>query len=355
MEYQYNNTIQYSIVQYSTVQYSTVQYEHASSLKVTAPLAALIVQQSPTYSTETITNQSLAKSEVRQMRRDQLNATAEELMPELSAQQKRAMELGKEKGASSWLNALPIEDHGFVLHKGDFRDTLCLRYGWQPTNLPSRCACDAPFTVEHALSCPTGGFPTLRHNEVRDFTANIMTEVCHDVCTEPQLQELSGETLHLATSIRDDGAHVDIRAQGFWGDRSRRSFFDVRVFNPNAPSNRKLQLNSVYRRHEKEKRRSYEQRIREVEHGSFTPLMFSTSGGMGDLAATAYKRLASLLSSKHEQPYSTVMTWLRCHLSFSLLRSAVRCLRGARSSIGHAARGAPAVDLAVYEGHVPPP
>ena len=149
------------------------------------------------------------------MRRDQLNAAAEQLMPELSAQQKRAMELGKEKGASSWLNALPIEDHGFVLHNLDFRDVLCLRYGWQPTNLPSRCACVASFTVEHALSCPTGGFPTLRHNEVRDFTAkNIMTKVYHEVCIEPQLQELSGESLHHATSIRDDGACLDIRAQG---------------------------------------------------------------------------------------------------------------------------------------------
>ena len=232
-----------------TIPSKTALFEHTSSLKVTAPLTALIVRQSPTYSIETITNQRRMKLEVRQMRRDQQNTTAEELMLELSAQQKRAMELGKEKGASSWLSALPIEDHGFALHKGDFRDALCLRYGWQPSNLPSRCACGASFTMEHALSCPTGGFPTLRHNEVRDFTANIMSEVCHDVCIEPQLQELSDEPLHHATSIRDDGAHLDMRAHGFWGDRSRRSFFNVRVFNPNAPSNWKLKLNSAYRRH----------------------------------------------------------------------------------------------------------
>ena len=141
--------------------------------------------------------------------------------------------------------------------------------------------------MEHVLSCPTGGFPTLRHNQVRDFTANIMSEVCHDVSLETPLQELSDELLHHATSIRDDRARLDIWAIGFWGDRSRRSFFDVRVFNPNAPSNWKLKLNSAYRRHEKEKQRSYEQRIREVEHGSFTPLVFSASGGMGELAATA--------------------------------------------------------------------
>ena len=270
-----------------TVPSKTALFEHTSSLKVTAPLTALIVQQRPIYSVETITNQRRMKLEVTQMRRDQENTTAEELMLELSAQQKRAMELGKEKGASSWLSALPIEDHGFALHKVDFRDTLFLRYGWQPSNLPSRCACGASFTMEHALSCPTGGFPTLRHNQVRDFTANIMSEVCHDVSLETPLQELSDELLHHATSIRDDRARLDIWAIGFWGDRSRRSFFDVRVFNPNEPSNWKLKLNSAYRRHEKEKQRSYEQRIREVEHGSFTPLVFSASGGMGELAATA--------------------------------------------------------------------
>ena len=119
-----------------------------------------------------------------------------------------------------------------------------------------------------------------------------------------------------------------------------------------TPTYRNLQLGSVYRRHEKEKKRSYEDRVREVEHGSFTPLVFSTSGGMGTPATTAYKRLASLISCKKNQPYNRVMTWLRCHLCFSLLRSSTTAIRGARSRDGHAARSIPAVDLAVHEGHV---
>ena len=126
----------------------------------------------------------------------------------------------------------------------------------------------------------------------------------------------------------------------------------VRVFYPNALSYRNLQLGSVYRWHEKEKKRSYEDRVREVEHGSFTPLVFSTSGGMGTLATTAYKRLASLISCKKNQPYNKVMAWPLCHLCFSLLRSSITAIRGARSRDGHAARSIPAVDLAVHEGHV---
>ena len=96
------------------------------------------------------------------------------------------------------------------LHKGAFRDAVALRYGWPPLNLPSHCSCGSNFTVQHALSCPMGGFPTLRHNEERDLTADLMAEVCHDVCTEPTLQPLimTGETLTGASAITDDGARL---------------------------------------------------------------------------------------------------------------------------------------------------
>ena len=46
------------------------------------------------------------------------------------------------------------------------------------------------FTVEHALSCLYGGFPTIHHNEVRDITADLMSDVCHNVGLEPTLQPL---------------------------------------------------------------------------------------------------------------------------------------------------------------------
>ena len=68
------------------------------------------------------------------------------------------------------------------------------------------------------------------------------------------------------------------------------------------------------------KKRSYEARIREVEHGSFTPLIFSAMGGMADKAHVFYKRLASLLSDEWNENYAAVMEWIRCCLSFSLLR-----------------------------------
>ena len=90
---------------------------------------------------------------------------------------------------STWLSMLTIQEHGFALHKGaSFRDALCLCYCWQPTLLPLTCVCGNTFSIEHVLSCPCGGYPSIRHNELRDITATLLTEVCHGVGIEPCLQ-----------------------------------------------------------------------------------------------------------------------------------------------------------------------
>ena len=139
------------------------------------------------------------------------------------------MDLAQEKGASNWLTTLdlPIDENGFTLHKGAFRDAIALRYGWLPSNIPCTCtyACGKSFTVEHALSCPLGGFPSIRHNEIRDLTANLMTEVCHNVSIEPHLQPVKGETFPAMTAHTADGARSDIAADGFWGGQFERTFF----------------------------------------------------------------------------------------------------------------------------------
>ena len=123
------------------------------------------------------------------------------------------------KGASTWLTTLPIDKHGFALHKAAFRDSLSLRYGWPFQDSPSYCSCGQQFSVEHALSCKTGGFPVVRHNEVRDITATLLTEVCHEVKTEPHLQPLSGESLSYRSANTEDSDRFDVAMYGFWGGR----------------------------------------------------------------------------------------------------------------------------------------
>ena len=65
----------------------------------------------------------------------------------LSADLQRIMALSSEKGTSSWLSALPVDEHGFALHKGTFCDALCLHYGWLPSGLPTQCVCGKGYSL----------------------------------------------------------------------------------------------------------------------------------------------------------------------------------------------------------------
>lgn len=324
------------------------------SLLVTAPLRTLIRTQDQVYSFAALEGQMSARADIRRERRLQATLDADNLKDELTPTLLKAMDLAQERGSSCWLTTLPIEEHGFSLHKGAFVDALALRYGWVPSRTPTTCACGANFSVEHVLSCPKGGFPSIRHNEVRDLTATLLTEVCNDVRVEPDLQPITEEVMLRRTANTTDGARLDIAANGFWGGRFERTFLDVRVFNPYAPSNRNIAIDKCFRKHELEKKRAYEQRVLEIEHASFTPLVFSACGGFGKEATTFYKRLASLLADHWDQPYSSTMNWLRCTLSFCLLRSAIQCVRGARSSRGRFVKSVAPVDLIAAETNLLP-
>ena len=209
--------------------------------------------------------QRAAKMGVRRSRVQTASAELQAIRNLASDALKKQIDLAGERGALSWLTALPLRDHGFDLDKGTFRDSPYLRYGLTLPHLPPSCVCGSPFTVEHALSCARGGYPTLRHNQVRDLLADTMTEVAHDVTKEPRLQPLTGESFGFASASTDNEARLDVAARGFWGDQHCRAFFDVRMFNPFARSNAG-RLSSVYRRHEQEKRRIYQERIINVEH-----------------------------------------------------------------------------------------
>ena len=113
--------------------------------------------------------------------------------------------------------------------------------------------------------------------------------------------------------------------------RGQLSFSDIRVFNPYANCYASNRLSSVHKIHEKEKKRSYNQRILETDHGSFTPLVFACTGGMSRECERFYSRLGELISEKKKIEKSATMGWLKAKLSFKLLRSANVCIRGSRS------------------------
>ena len=71
-------------------------------------------------------------------------------------------------------------------------------------------------TINHALNCARGGYVIIRHNAIRDFLAEKLSEVCSDVQIEPQLQPLEGEVFSTRTVLTGEHARPDIRARGFY-------------------------------------------------------------------------------------------------------------------------------------------
>ena len=155
--------------------------------------------------------------------------------------------------------------------------------------------------------------------------------VCKDVLTVPVLQDVEGEQLTRGSNKAQD-ARLDIHARGFWAPQ-RSAFFDVRVCHPNAESYRDLEPQQIYRLHENEKKRQYSSRVLDIEHGTFTPLIFTTTGGMGKECLNYHSRLAELIAIKKGEDYAKTISWIRARTSFALLRSALICLRGTRSTI----------------------
>ena len=108
------------------------------------------------------------------------------------------------------------------------------------------------------------------------------------------------------------------------------SGFVTRMLNP-IP--RDLEPQQIYRLHENEKKRLYSSRVLDIEHGTFTSLIFTTTGGMGKECLNYHSRLAELIAIKKEEDYAKTISWIRARTSFALLRSALISLRGTRSTV----------------------
>ena len=106
------------------------------------------------------------KCEINAKRRAAAKSRIERIDESLSPDLLQAVQHTRDKGASSWLNAIPIEEHGLALNKQEFKDSLCLRYDLLLPNLPSYCVCGEMFTVNHALSCKKSGFVAQRHDTI---------------------------------------------------------------------------------------------------------------------------------------------------------------------------------------------
>ena len=128
-------------------------------------------------------------------------------------------------------------------------------------------------------------------------------------------------------SKKAQDARKDIHACGFW-ERHRSAIFDVRVCHPNVESCWDLEPQQIYRSHENEKKHLYSRRVLDIEHGTFTPLVFTTTGGMGKKCFMYHSRLAQLIVIKKGEQYAKTISWIRTRTSFALPKCALVCLRG---------------------------
>ena len=133
--------------------------------------------------------------------------------------------------------------------------------------------------------------------------------MCTDVEVEPVLQEVTGEVLPRGANKAPD-ARLDIRARGFWA-REQSAFFDFRVCHPSADSYKNLTPEQIYKLHENDKNRLYSSRVLEVERGTFTPLVFTTTGGMSNECQRYHSRLAELLAVKKQESYASTIAWIK--------------------------------------------
>ena len=233
----------------------------------------------------------------------------DELTINMTKDQKRANKLAQMKGASSWMNTLPLESDNNTLNKREFYDAISLRYRLELKCLALICACGKKYNVDHAMSCIKGGFIHQCHDEIGENLSKLTSEICNDVEIEPHLLEPMGEVLPRCTNKQKE-ARLDFCAQGFW-QCGQRAYFDVRVFNPFSPSYQHQKLDKVFSVNERENKRLYNERVLQIEHGSFTPLVFTPNGGCSRETEKFIKTLSAKIAEKRDIAERIVTNWIR--------------------------------------------
>ena len=194
--------------------------------------------------------------------------------------------------------------------------------------MPKYCGGGKKNSVDHILTCALGGYVSMRHNVLRDTEEKLLREVCKDVTKEPHLIPIRREDIR--GSVKDN-ARLDVSAVGLWAP-CEKTFLDIRVSHPNADSHMNKSLEDLYKANEAEKKRDYLDRVINCERGTFSPMVFTTTGGMGPECEKVNKRIAELLAKKRKESYQTVIAYVRTRLRFALLRATVIAIRGVRGN-----------------------
>ena len=102
------------------------------------------------------------------------------------------------------------------------------------------------------------------------------------------------------------------------------------VFDPNTCRYLNKSLKQCHAMKEHEKKRSYNERVLQGDHGTFIHLVLSICGSMGRECNTFYLRLSQLISDNISLSKSITMNWIRIKVCFALQKSSLLCLRDPR-------------------------
>ena len=75
--------------------------------------------------------------EIKKEKENAYKYNMEHLKENMFKKSKRLLKLSTGKGLSNWLTMLPIVEYGFELSKQQFWDSICLRYSWEISKLPT--------------------------------------------------------------------------------------------------------------------------------------------------------------------------------------------------------------------------
>ena len=310
----------------------TADIEYKNSIFLTKDLTNQIYNQDQNAKAD-ITIMNYRKKLIKQEKEKEHQRQFEIIQKDhrMTENQKKLLELSREKGAGAWLTAPPIQSLGYAFNKEDFRGSLCIRYGWRIKNMPLYCACAKKNDIDHSLSCKLGGYVIFRHDRIRDTTAEILKEICRDVRIEPELTPIDSDNSNRTSTNTKDRARLDVSCVGLWSPLER-TFLDIRIFHPGAISYKNKSLQSLYKMHQTEKKQKYNSRIINMEKSTFTPVVFSTHGGMASESRALFQRAAKLISEKRKEQYADVMGYISTRLRISMMKSVLLSVRGSRGS-----------------------
>lgn len=141
------------------IPHPTSSQQWSLSHKICAPLVGAVLKQQQVLDPDLAQKHASNKLEAVRLQLEEKTLMKKTTVECFSLKLQWQVAIISQEGASSWLSCIhpPILPYDVVPHKQAFLDAIALRYGWCPNDMPTRCECGRPFSVDHSLNYLKGG------------------------------------------------------------------------------------------------------------------------------------------------------------------------------------------------------